>query len=51
MKKHLVIDKILQRCMFIEPKTFYKEWHVVLGLRLVLMTLHGRMTIDIEQDK
>jgi len=22
MKKHLVIDKILQHCMFIEPKDF-----------------------------
>ena len=33
------------------PKSLYKEWQIMLGLHLVLMTLHGRFTISSEQDK
>ena len=30
-------------------KAFYKEWQIMLGIHLVV-TLHGRFTISIEQD-
>ena len=30
---------------------FNKEWQIILGLHLVLVTLHMRFTISIEQDK
>ena len=29
---------------------FYKEWQMMLGLHLVLVTLHGRFSISIELD-
>ena len=28
-----------------------KEWHIMLALHVVLVTLHGRFTISIDQDK
>ena len=33
------------------PKQFYEEWQIVLGLHLVLVTQHKRLTISIEQDE
>ena len=33
------------------PNFLSKEWQIMLGLRLVLVTLHGRFTSRIEQDK
>ena len=33
------------------PKMFYKDLQIILGLYLVLVTLHMRFTIGIEQDK
>ena len=30
---------------------FCKEWQIILGLHLPLATLHGWLTISIEQDK
>ena len=29
----------------------YKEWHIMLGLHLVMATLHGWFTMRIVQDK
>ena len=45
MKNHSLSDSNcnimnLQHLMF-----FYKKWHVILGLHLVLVTLHGQFTI------
>ena len=33
------------------PTFVYKEWQIMLSLHLVLVTLHGRITISIVQDK
>jgi hypothetical protein len=47
MKDHLVSD-----CNFNIISIFiYKEWQIMLGLHLVLVTLHTQFTISIEQDK
>ena len=48
-KKNLVSDSncnIINSIMF---KVFYKEVPTMLGLHLVLGTLHGQFTISIEQ--
>jgi hypothetical protein len=47
MKNH----RSLQYCKIIRSNISYKEWQMMLGLRVVLMTLHGWFTISIEQDK
>jgi hypothetical protein len=41
----------LQHCKSKMPTNIYKEWQILLGLHIVLVTLHGRFTIRIEQDK
>ena len=41
----------LQHCKSIMPIIFYKEWWMILGFHLLLVTLHGHFTIGIEQDK
>ena len=33
------------------PNFFYKEWELILGLHLVLMTLYMQFTISNEQEK
>ena len=43
--------KSMQHCKSVMPKIFYEEWQIILRLHLVLVTLHGRFTIAIEQDK
>ena len=32
------------------PKKIYKEWQILLGLHLVLLSLHKKLKISIEQD-
>ena len=39
----------LQYCKFIMPKMFCKEWKIMLGLHLVLVTRHGQLTFSIKQ--
>ena len=40
--QHLISDYFIK---------FSKDWSMMLGLHLVLVTLHKRFTISIEQDK
>jgi hypothetical protein len=51
MKHHLLSDNIYN---VVNPKCpihFYKEWRILLGLHLVLVTLHRQFMSKIEQDK
>ena len=38
-------------CKSLTPECFYKEGHIILGLHLVLVTLHKWFTINIEHGK
>ena len=50
MKIHLVSDSYC-KIRIVMLNEFQKEWQIMLGLQLVLVTLYGRVTIIIEQDK
>jgi hypothetical protein len=41
----------MQHCKPIMPKKIYKGWQTMVGFYLTLMTLHGWITISIEQVK
>lgn len=40
----------LQLCEYLMSIMFYKEQQILLGLLLMLVTLHGRYIISVEQD-
>jgi len=42
---------IIATVQMYDAQFFYKEWQIMLGKHLVLMTLHDQFTISIEQDK
>ena len=44
INKDLTSDNICKIVKLQCPKTFHKEWQSMLGLHLVLVTLHGRFT-------
>ena len=37
----------MQHCKFVMPKFYYKDWEIMLGLYLVLVTLHGWFTTSV----
>ena len=47
ISNHLVNDSSCD-IGIVMPNWFYKEWQIMLGLQLLLMTLHGHITISIE---
>ena len=52
MKKHLVNDSKLQYCKSIKPNYFnfvYKEWRIMLGLHLVLVTLQINLQLELNK--
>ena len=48
MKEHIVSDSDYNIIKVYFPKTNYKECQILLGLHLVLATLHKRFTFSIE---
>ena len=52
MKNHLLSDNNYNIVIPYCPIFFFnKKWQIMLGLHLVLVTLHGWFTINIEQDE
>ena len=49
--KYLVCDNIYNIVNLQCANYFFKEWQIMLGLHLVLVTPHGWFTIGIDQHK
>ena len=49
VKSHLVSDHNCNIVTLLCPKKIRKEWQTMLGSHRVLVALHGRFTINIEQ--